>query len=92
MVLQLANVDPQRPHNIASAFWNTVNFTVRGDAVQGTNEGLKRVQLEAGKTAEVEFVAKGRGQVVFICSVFDHASRGMTGAVIIWPPGYGPGQ
>ncbi len=93
VVFELANVDPQRPHNIASTYWSTVDFTVRGDAVQGTtNDGWKRVQLEAGKTAEIEFVAKGRGQVVFICSVFDHATRGMTGAMIIWPPGYTPGQ
>ncbi len=93
VVLQLVNVDSQRPHNIASAFLNTVNFTVRGDAAQGTTpEGWKHVQVEPGKTGEVEFVAKGRGQVVFICSVFDHATRGMTGAMIIWPAGYNPGQ
>jgi len=93
VVLQLSNVDSQRPHNIASAFLNTVDLTVRGDAVQGTTpDGWKRVQLEPGKNGEVEFVAKGRGQVSFICSVFDHASRGMTGAMIIWPPGYRSGQ
>ncbi len=93
VVLQLVNVDSQRPHNISSAFLNTVNFTVRGDAAQGTTpEGLKLVQVEPGKTGEVEFVAKGRGQVGFICSVFDHATRGMTGAMIIWPAGYHTGQ
>lgn len=93
VVLQLANVDPQRPHNIASTYLSTVDFTVRGDGVQGTtNDGRKRVQVEAGKNAEIEFVAKGRGQVGFICGVFDHATRGMTGAMIIWPPGYMTGQ
>ncbi len=91
VVLQLSNNAERFPHNIASAYLNTVNFTVRGDGVEGTTaEGWKRVQLEAGKKAEVEFVAKGRGQVGFICSVFDHASRGMTGAFILWPPGYHP--
>ncbi len=93
VVLQLVNVDSQRPHNIASAFLNTVDLTLRGDAVQGTTpDGWKHVQVEPGKTGEIEFVAKGRGQVGFICSVFDHASRGMTGAMIIWPAGYHTGQ
>ncbi len=93
VVLQLVNVDTQRPHNIGSSYFSTVNLTVRGDGVQGTTpDGWKRVQLEPGKSAEVEFVAKGRGQASFICAVFDHATRGMTGAFIIWPPGYAPGQ
>ena len=94
VVLQLVNVDSsKRLHSIASAFLNTVNLTVRGDAVQGTTpDGLKRVQVEPGKTGEVEFVAKGRGQVGFVCTVFDHAERGMTGAMIIWPAGYNPGR
>ncbi len=93
VVLQLGNIDPQRPHNIASSYLNTVDFAVRGDGAQGTTtEGWKRVQLEPGKNAEVEFTAKGRGQVVFICTVFDHASRGMTGAMIIWPAGYSAGR
>lgn len=89
VVLQLVNVDSQRPHNISSSYFSNLNLTVRGDAVQGTtNDGWKRVQVEPGKSAELEFVAKGRGQVSFICAVFDHASRGMTGALIIWPPGF----
>jgi len=93
VVLQLVNVDTQRPHNIASSFFSTINLTVRGDATQGTtSEGWKRVQLEPGKSGEVEFAVKGRGQVSFICAVFDHATRGMTGAFILWPPGYMPGQ
>ncbi len=92
VVLELVNVDPQRPHNISSAFLNPVNLTIRGDGVQGMSpDGLKRVQVEAGKSAEVEFVARGRGQASFVCTVFDHASRGMTGALILWPPGYAPG-
>ncbi len=93
VVLQLANIDTQRPHNISSKYFDSVNFTVRGDAAQGTApDGRERLQLEPGKTAEIEFVATGRGQVSFICTVFDHATRGMTGAMIIWPPGYHTGQ
>lgn len=93
VVLQLTNADTQRPHNVSSSYFSTVTLTVRGDAAQGTTaEGWKRVQLEPGKSAEIEFVAKGRGQVSFMCTVFDHATRGQTGAFIIWPPGYFPGQ
>ncbi len=89
VVLQLTNNDEKRNHAIASAYFSTVDLTVRGDAKQGvTSDGLKYVQLEPGKSAEVEFVAMGRGQTAFICSVFDHASRGQTGAFIIWPEGY----
>lgn len=91
VVLQLQNDDPRRNHNIASLYLQTVDLTVTGDAKVGvTPDGLKYVLLEPGKKAVVEFVARGRGQFSFICSVFNHAALGETGAFIVWPPGYHP--
>ncbi|MDQ7859667.1 MAG: plastocyanin/azurin family copper-binding protein [Armatimonadota bacterium] len=87
VVLRLANVDARnRRHNLASAWLNNVELTVRGDVVQGTSEGRKWVALEAGKQGEVEFVARGRGSAAFICSLFNHAEQGMTGAFIVGGP------
>lgn len=87
VVLRLANVDARnRRHNLASTWLNNVELTVRGDVVQGTSEGRKWVALDAGKQGEVEFVARGRGSAAFICSLFNHAEQGMTGAFIIGGP------
>jgi plastocyanin len=84
VILRLANVDGRgRPHNLSSAWLMNIPLTVRGDGQEGTSEGRKWVRVEAGKTAEVEFVAKGRGSAAFICSLFNHAEQGMTGAFFV---------
>jgi len=91
VVLQLQNDDEKRAHGIASPYFSTVGLTVRGDAKQDvTRDGWKSVVLEPGRKAEVEFVAQGRGQWPFICPVFNHASQGQTGALVVWPAGYNP--
>ncbi len=93
VVLQLVNEDPQRPHNIASAYFQQVELTVRGEFRRGTtSEGWPYVFVEPGRQAEVEFVARGRGQFVFICSVGQHAAQGMTGAFVVTPGGASAGQ
>jgi uncharacterized cupredoxin-like copper-binding protein len=87
VVLKLANVDGRgRPHNISSAWLNNVPLTLRGDGQESAFEGRKAVRVEAGKAAEVEFVARGRGSAAFICSLFNHAEAGMTGAFFIGAP------
>ncbi|MDR7416522.1 MAG: cupredoxin domain-containing protein [Armatimonadota bacterium] len=92
VVLQLVNEDPQRPHNIASAYFEQVELTVRGEFRRGTtSDGRPFIFLEPGKQAEVEFVVRGRGQYSFICSVGQHAAQGMTGAFAVLPPGASAG-
>ncbi len=89
VVLQLENIDPQRPHNFDSPYLNTVDFTVSGQYKQDVaKNGTKYVLVEPKQMAEITFVAKGRGQYGFVCSVFNHASRGETGAFVVWPSGY----
>ncbi len=90
VVVQLSNDDPQpRAHSVASVFWNTVSYTVTGPAKQGvTPDGSKYILLDAGQKAEITFVPAGRGQWSTFCSVFNHAARGETGAIIVWPAGY----
>ena len=95
VVLQLENIDKQRPHAFNSPYLSQVNFTVSGQFVQGvTPDGTKYVRLEPGQKAEITFVAQGRGQYGFICSLagagFNHAARGQTGAFVVWPAGYHP--
>jgi len=87
IVLKLANVDGRgRPHNLAAAWLMDVPLTLRGDVTEGTSEGRKWVRAEAGKQGEVEFVARGRGSAAFLCSLFNHAEQGMTGAFFVGAP------
>lgn len=90
VVLQLSNDDTQpRAHSLASLYWNTVNYTVTGPAKQGvTPDGVKYILLERGQKADVTFVPTARGQWSAFCSVFNHAARGETGAIVVWPAGY----
>ncbi len=83
VVMELVNDDPeQRPHNIASALFNETELTVRGEYRLGTtSDGRRFVFVDVGKKAEVEFTVPQlpAGEVPFICSVGQHAARGMTG-------------
>ncbi|MBM3471428.1 MAG: hypothetical protein FJX73_11655 [Armatimonadetes bacterium] len=86
VVLRLINADQfGRAHDLASAYLLDIPLTIRGDGRESVSEGRKRIFVDAGKRAEVEFVAKGRGSFAFICSLFAHAAQGMTGAFIVGP-------
>lgn len=85
VVIRMKNVGPRFPHNIATRYWTSIPLTVRGDARQGVDEERRWVQIEPGRSAEVEFVAQGHGSAAFICSVGLHSAAGMTGAFLIEP-------
>lgn len=87
VILKLTNAGPRSAHNMSTRFWLDIPLTVRGDARQGVSEDRKWVALDVGKSAEVEFVARGRGSFAILCSIFDHASRGHTGAFFVLPQG-----
>jgi len=88
VVIRLRNVDPfGRAHNFSTAYLLNIPVTVRGDVTQGTSEGRRWIAVDAGKTGEFEFVAQGRGSFPIICSLFDHASRGHTGALFVQSAG-----
>jgi uncharacterized cupredoxin-like copper-binding protein len=88
VIIRLRNIDPfGRAHNFSTVYLLNIPVTVRGDAAQGTSDGRKWIAVEAGKTGEFEFVAQGRGSFAVICSLFDHASRGHTGALFVQAPG-----
>lgn len=89
VVLQLDNIDPQRPHSFNSPYLSNVDYRVSGQFKQGVaRDGRKWVLVEPGEKAEITFVAKGRGQYGFICGLSNHAAQGQTGAFIVWPAGY----
>jgi len=93
VVVQLTNVDPKPDyaHTFASQYLSTVDYTVTGTAKQGvTKDGNKYVLVEPGKSAEISFVPAGRGPWTFYCSAYNHASKGQTGALVVWPAGYNP--
>jgi len=85
VVLKLNNVGPRFVHNISSRYWLNISLTIRGDVRQGVSEDRRWVALDPGKSGEVEFVAQGRGSFAILCSIFDHASRGHTGAFFVRP-------
>jgi uncharacterized cupredoxin-like copper-binding protein len=85
VVLKLNNTGPRFVHNMASRYWLNISLTIRGDVRQGVSEDRRWVALDPGKSGEVEFVAQGRGSFAILCSIFDHASRGHTGAFFVRP-------
>ncbi len=89
VVLQLENIDKQRPHSFNSPYLTQVDFSVTGQGKQGVGkDGSKYISLEPGEKTEITFVAKGRGQYGFICGFGTHAANGQTGAFVVWPAGY----
>jgi len=88
VIIRIKNIDPfGRAHNFSTSYLLNIPVTVRGDATQGVSEGRKWVALDAGKSAEIEFVAQGRGSFAILCSLFDHASRGHTAMLFVQAPG-----
>jgi len=93
VVLQLDNIDPQRPHSFNSPYLSNVDYTVSGQFKEGVaKDGRKYVLVEPGEKAEITFVAKGPGQYGFLCGLGNHAAQGQTGAFVVWPAGYHPSK
>ncbi|HKX17747.1 MAG TPA: cupredoxin domain-containing protein [bacterium] len=95
VTLQVTNADkdhPGRAHSIASPFFQSLNYTVSGDAQQGVakGDGWKYIVVDYGKTAEVTFVPETPGQFNFLCEQYNHSSLGQVGTFIVWPAGYKP--
>ncbi|HEV2281266.1 MAG TPA: cupredoxin domain-containing protein [bacterium] len=95
ITLRVTNDDkthPGRVHSIASPFFQSLNYTVTGDAQQGVakGDGWKYVLVDNGKTADVTFVPQTPGQFNFLCEQYNHASLGQVGTFIVWPAGYRP--
>jgi len=95
VTLQITNDDkthPGRAHSIASPFFQSLNYTVTGDAQQGVakGDGWKYILIDNGQTVEVTFVPQTPGQFNFLCEQYNHASLGQVGAFVVWPAGYKP--
>jgi len=93
--LQITNDDkahPGRAHSFASPFFQSLDYTVTGEAQQGVakGDGWKYILIDDGKTAEVTFVPQTPGQFNFLCEQYNHASLGQVGAFVVWPAGYKP--
>lgn len=83
VVLQLVNEDPDRRNHSFAARWLVGRqVTVRGQiAREGVDDERRFFAVAPGTQAEIEFVANDRGSFPFVCGVFDHGSRGQTGAI-----------
>jgi plastocyanin len=87
VVLRMVNSDPEkRNHSIAARLFVDAEPTARGDVFRtGVAEERRFFAAEPGKSFELEFTARQRGTFPFVCSVFDHATKGQTGAINILP-------
>lgn len=83
VVLVLSNEDPdKRNHSFAARWLVGKQVTVRGAiAREGIDDERRFFAVAPGTQAEVEFVADQVGSFPFVCGVFDHGSRGQTGAM-----------
>ncbi|HEY6102878.1 MAG TPA: cupredoxin domain-containing protein [bacterium] len=87
VVLQIENEDPdKRNHSIAARLFMRNQATATGEFRTGTAEERQFFAVEPGKKFELTFTASERGTFPFVCGVFDHASRGMTGAINVLAP------
>lgn len=88
VVLQLVNEDPDRRNHSFAARWLVgKQVTVRGQiAREGVDDERRFYAVAPGTQAEIEFVASDRGSFPFVCGVFDHGSRGQTGAINVLGP------
>jgi len=82
VVLQFSNDDPdRRNHSIASRLFMRVEPKAAGEFRTGVGDERRFFAAEPGKKFELEFVASEAGSFPFVCGVFDHGSRGQTGAI-----------
>ena len=87
VVIQLTNADPdKRNHSFAARWLVGKQVTVRGQvAREGVDDERRFFAVAPGTQAEIEFVASDPGSFPFVCGVFDHGSRGQTGAMNVLP-------
>ncbi len=87
VVLQVINDDPdRRNHSIAARLLTRIEAAATGDFRTGVADERRFFAAEPGKKFELTFVAAERGSFGFVCGVFDHGSRGMTGAINVLAP------
>lgn len=87
VVLQVSNEDPdRRNHSIAARLFMSIQASATGEFRTGEADGRRWFAAEPGKKFELTFVASERGSFPFVCGVFDHGSRGQTGAINVLAP------
>jgi len=87
VVLQVSNDDPdRRNHAIAARLFTRIEATATGDFRTGVGDERRFFAAEPGKKFELTFVASERGSFPFVCGVFDHSSRGLSGAINVLAP------
>jgi plastocyanin len=87
VVLQFSNDDQdRRNHSIAARLFMRIEATATGEFRTGTADERRWFAAEPGKKFELTFVASERGSFPFVCGVFDHGSRGQTGAINVLAP------
>ena len=87
VVIQFSNDDPdKRNHSFAARLFMRIEPTAAGEFRTGTADERRWFAAEPGKKFELTFVASERGSFPFVCGVFDHGSRGQTGAINVLAP------
>lgn len=87
VVFQFSNDDPARRNHSFVARW-LVNMEVqgRGQFRTGVDEERRFFAAAPGEKFELEMTFARVGSLPFVCGVFDHAARGLGGAINVVVP------
>lgn len=87
VVFQFSNDDPARRNHSFAARW-LVNMEVqgRGQFRTGVDEERRFFAAAPGEKFELEMTFARVGSLPFVCGVFDHAARGLGGAINVVVP------
>lgn len=87
VIFQFSNDDPERRNHSLAARW-LVNMEVqaRGQFRTGVGDERRFFAAEPGQKFELELTFRQAGSLPFVCGVFDHGSRGQTGAINVVVP------
>jgi plastocyanin len=87
VVFQISNDDPdRRNHSFAARWLMNVQVQARGQFRTGEADERRFFAAQPGEKFELELTFNQVGSFPFVCGVFDHAWRGLGGAINVAVP------
>lgn len=87
VIFQFSNDDPaRRNHSFAARWLVNMEAQARGQFRTGVDEERRFFAAAPGEKFELEMTFAQVGSLPFVCGVFDHAARGLGGAINVVVP------
>lgn len=87
VIFQFSNDDPaRRNHSFAARWLVNMEAQARGQFRTGVDEERRFFAAAPGEKFELEMTFTRVGSLPFVCGVFDHAARGLGGAINVVVP------